>query len=527
MGSTAIINAMLCDGSGTNPTPGAIVFDDQSGLISTLSPSGRVAADRIIDADGLTVTPGFIDTHGHSDISLLAAPEAFSKLSQGITSEIAGNCGLSPFPVSKLNRDHLEGLYEQYHVKLEWQDLPGYIAVLEQRQPGINLAMHCGHNTLRAAIVGYQEQPPTPKQIETMRRTLRESLAHGAAGFSSGLLYVPGKFATPEEMVGLLNELRPSALPYATHLRSEGVRLLEAVDEAIESSLTAGIPRLHVSHLKTSGSDNWHKLEDVMLKFAEAGKRGLTVTADRYPYTEGMTQLSVAMPSPWDNRSDRAITELLEHEAERQNLLEALKDYPQDRWPHIRLAATPHPDFVDYCGLPLPEIAALTGRSCAAICIELLRYNSPATLAAFGGMCQENLCRVLNWDHTTCGSDETARPLDFTLGRSHPRGFGSFPEFFRFLREGGVTTGEIIRRFTSLPATIFNLPRRGRLHPGYHADLTVFDPAKFASHADFRKPHIPAEGVHMVFVNGRIAFADGEVVGRHGMFLKPSVPGAE
>jgi len=520
LATTAIINAIVYDGEGTPGChDGNLIFDDQTGLIMGVNVP-TVRADRIIDADQMAVAPGFIDAHGHSDISLLAAPEALGKISQGITTEIAGNCGLSPFPVTDRNREHLQGMYEQYQVTIGWNDLAGYAAELASRRPAINLAVHCGHNTLRSAVVGYDERPLERGQLPEMRQYLRQALEQGAAGFSTGLIYVPGKFAEPAEIVALLKELGPFGRPYATHLRSEGARLLEAVDEAVGSSLAAGIPRLHFSHLKTARPENWHKLDEVFKRIDKAEKSGLAVTVDRYPYIESMTQLSVAMPSPWDNLPDRTITERLAAPEARRELSDSLRDFTGENWHRIRLAATNHPVYRAYCGLLLPEIAEQTGKSCAELCVALLQHNSAATLAAFSGMSMDNLKLILHWDRTACGTDETARPLDEQFGRSHPRGFGSFPQFFRLLAGMDTPTEEIIRRFTSLPADIFRLPRRGRLLAGNYADIVVFSPERYTSQADFRKPHQLAEGIYLVVVNGKITYQYGEgVKQRNGRFL--------
>ncbi|MDD3118336.1 MAG: amidohydrolase family protein [Victivallales bacterium] len=525
MSTLLLENVIIVDGTGAPPYRGSVWID--TGKIRSVCPAGTpepdpAVADRTMDGNGMMLCPGFIDAHSHSDLALLAAPEAFGKLSQGITTEVNGNCGLSPFPVTARNRAHLEELYAGYGVPLSWHSYAEYAAVLQQAAPAINVLSLCGHNTLRAAVLGYGRAPLTAAAGDAMQSLLYRALVEGAAGFSSGLIYIPGKFAPPEELEGLLRVLRPFRRPYTTHLRSEGVQLLEALTEAITVSQRAGIPHLHLSHLKTAGAANWHKLDAALELIAEGKASGLHITADRYPYIESMTNLSVILPPPYDDIDDVTLMRRLADPAEPERLEAALAAIAPTRWDTVRLVTAAPGKYHALQGFTFREIAASTGLTPSRICRELLVEDTPGTMAAFRGMNPVNLRRILAWPDVCCGTDETARPRDYRLGRSHPRGFGSFPEFYRLLQPS-LSPEQIIYKMTGLPAAIFGLPDRGIIAPGYAADLVLLDPAALSGPADFAAPHTPARGIGAVFVNGETAYSDGRVIARAGQVLSPQI----
>ena len=310
MSKILIGNASVIDGSGTPRFPGWVLIENERIRTVSRTPLNREDA-RFVNADGLILAPGFIDAHAHSDLSLIAEPEAEGKISQGITSEISGNCGLSTFPVLTPEvRSHLEKLYRIYEVPLTWHDFSSYTDAVAAAHPAVNAGFLCGHNTLRANVFGYAPAGGTPEEWHRERELLRESLEQGALGLSSGLLYTPGKFAPPEELHIIASALRDFDAPYVTHLRSEGDRLLESVEEAMNIA-RAGSGRLHLSHLKTAQPRNWHKIDGLLNKIAAAQTGGLRVTADRYPYRYGQTSLSVILPPPYDSMTDAAIQQAL------------------------------------------------------------------------------------------------------------------------------------------------------------------------------------------------------------------------
>lgn len=465
--------------------------------------------DIIIDGHGQILAPGFIDAHGHSDISIMAAPEATGKISQGVTSEITGNCGLSPFPLTARNRDHLNELYRNYGIDLSWQDFSGYADAVDACRPAINIAPLCGHNTLRGAINGYHHDPP---DIKAMANLLDKQLEQGAAGFSTGLLYTPGCFADEPEITQLLTVLAGFNRPYTTHLRSEGKQIIEALTEAISSCLSSGQQHLHISHLKTAGRDHWHKINEIF-EFIEHSP--IKISADRYPYIESMTQLAIILPDNLANLPNEELSVWLQTPENFQIALNHLRQLPLERWQTCRLVNTTAPDFIESRGKIMEEIP-----DPPLACVKILRDDPAGAMAAFQGMSHENLHKIMARHFTVCGSDESARPLDYSFGVSHPRGFGSFPEFFRFHEPE-----EAIRRITSFTAELFGLKQRGRIKEGYYADLVLFAPEHYHANASFAEPHLPATGIEMVMVNGDFSYGEASPspLKRGGMVIRKEI----
>ena len=522
MNECLLAGGMLYDGSGSAPYAADLLIRD--GKVVQIEPAGKTVfpCTPRRTLNGLSVSPGWIDVHAHSDASLLAAPEAFGKISQGITTEVSGNCGLSAFPVMTGEvREHLGTVYAAYDVRPDWNDFDSYAAALEKRHPAVNTLFLCGHNTLRANITGYARHDPAPGELAAMRELLAEQLRQGAAGMSTGLLYTPGRFAGEPELLELLRTVAAAGGVYTTHLRSEGDRLEEAVEEALRLAERSGA-HLLISHLKTALPRNWHKLDHVLEQIETARKRGLAVHADRYPYTYSQTSLSIVLDAPFDAMTDRAIRDALQNDPSawalaRQQLVRSGRD-----WNKVILSKTDAPGMSELSGLTVREAADRRQTSPAELVMEILRADAPGSLAAFGGMSAENLDRILAREWVCCGTDETARPEDGSLGRSHPRGFGSFPRFIQQLKRLGIPMPEIIRRITSLPAGIFGLHGRGMIRPGMAADLVIFAEDELGSEADFRHPHCRASGIRQVIVNGTAAYdgESGKVTARPGRILR-------
>ena len=518
-------NALIVDGSGSEPQLGCVAVAEDK-IIAVEPEISDDRAEKVIDAEGFMLSSGFIDSHGHSDISLLAAPEATGKISQGITTEISGNCGLSVFPVTEYNREHLQELFSHYNIIIDWSDINEYVAKLAERCPAMNLASLCGHNTLRASVVGYENVSIDENELAEMQESLRNSLKNGATGFSTGLLYVPGKFAEKNEFLQLGKVLAEFDKPWTSHLRSEGNTLLEAMDEFIGTAEKAGCSKIHISHLKTAGKANWHKLDDVFLRISQAHQEGegIGITADRYPYIESMTQLSAYMPSPYSDMDDISLMRHLSESANFAKCVDVLdRNHSRDDWERKRLVSTSANFAINGLGRNFIELSEMLTLPPAEICARLLRDDSAGTTAASKGMSEENMMRILQQPFVCCCTDESARPEDFSIGRSHPRGFGSFPEFFSLI-EPILGAGEAIRKMTSLPAEIFGLNQRGRVLPGFFADLVLFDPGKMLKPekvANFANPHTKAEGIEKVWVNGILTYEDKAMTGnRNGKFAR-------
>ncbi len=521
MGGFLISGALLYDGTPSAPRPADVAVEGAK--ITAVAPAGTLDGNgrNRIHAEGLSLAPGFIDAHSHSDAAILAAPEACGKISQGVTTEIIGNCGLSAFPVlTDTVREHLNSLYAACGVRVTWNDLNGYVSELKRRNPAVNIASLCGHNTLRANVGAYETRTLSGPELERMAELLSDALRQGAAGFSTGLLYAPGRFADTPELLRMMTVLKRFDRPYATHLRSESDALEEALDEAIVLA-GHGPGRLQISHLKTALPRNWNKLERILERIRKAQSAGLRVTADRYPYTQSQTSLSIILPAPYDAMDDCAIRDTLRNNPEkRAGAVRALADSGRD-WTRVILSASHSPQSAGLLGKTVADAAGRCGLSPEEFCVRLLADDAPGTMGAFSGMSEGNLARILAQEWVCCGTDEAARPFDESIGRSHPRGFGSFPEFIgRVAAQSSMC--EAIRRVTSLPASIFGLSGRGVIRPGAYADLVLFDESEFHAAADFAHPHRPASGIRLVCVNGVPSCGDlmGHCVKRSGAFLR-------
>lgn len=500
MSGFLISNVKLYDGTGAPGRTADVAVS--SGVIAGISEGGSVSHSGLkeIDGDGLCLAPGFIDVHGHSDSDILELPGADSKISQGITTEVAGNCGFSDF----LERG--DGGFESYAKEVD------------AARPAINLACLVGHNTLRTVVMGEAARPAYPHEAEKMRRLAAEALARGAAGLSSGLWYSPGIFADQEEVCSLASALRGTGKVYATHLRSEGDTLIESIREACAIA-RAGSGLLQISHFKTWGSSNWGKLNQALDVIGEERKTGLRITLDRYPYLYAGTGLRMCLPAPWSAMTPERIHELLQSEEERNRLAAELKKTGPSgcTWDRIILAGTDVPAHEKYLKKTLLQSASEEGLDPADLCVRLLT-NELNPFAMSGLLCEENLKTILKQDCVMPGSD--AGLASFQIRSGHPRKFGAMARFFRMTADL-VSPEEAIRRMTSLGADIFQLKGRGRILPGYMADLVLFDERRFQAPEDYADPVRPAPGIEAVWVSGELAWTPGEgSIGRSGRFLR-------
>lgn len=495
-----ITNAIVYDGSGAAPFEGEIAVRNDKilsiGRNGTLPRGGSVS---VLDAGGAALCPGFIDVHSHSDVPVLRVPTADSKISQGVTTEIVGNCGFSEFVYSK-------GKNALGDPPLEECDgtFATYAGLVEKAEPAVNVAALCGHNSLRVKVMGYSERRATADEIAQMKELLAQALRDGAAGFSSGLWYIPGLFSDSAEVRELGSLLRGTGKPYCTHMRSEGDQLLESLEEAIAIA-RCGSGSLQVSHFKTWDERNWGKIDRALALVEEARRQGMKILADRYPYIYSSTSLRMAVPAQYANIDNDSLTELLKNSPEEQAKLQALMENgagQRDNWERILVVASVTPGHKPFFGLNMLQIAEKLQLSPSAAFVKLLSESSPS--AAFGTMCEENLHRFLAQSWVIAGSDGSIH--EFSDTRTHPRAFGTFPCFFQIARKY-ASDAEVIQRMTSLPATKFQLAGRGRIAPGYFADLVLFEPEKYYSQADYALPNRVCEGILRVYVNGALAYS--------------------
>jgi dihydroorotase/N-acyl-D-amino-acid deacylase len=483
------------------------------------------AARDTIDATGLVVTPGFIDMLGHSEFRLLADGRAISKIFQGVTTEITGEVS-SVVPVSDATRAERAPEITPWGVEIDWQDLAGYVERLERQGTAINLGTWVGLSTLRVWGVGEEDRPATPYEMNSMKAALARAMAEGAFGLSSGLIYAPGRFASTDEIVELARVAAASGGFYATHMRSEGARLFEAIDEAIAIGERSGAPVL-IHHLKASGKSNWGKMKGVIERIESARARGVDVMASVYPYVASSTGLDQVLPDWVSEGGTEAALARLADPALRDSLEAELSGRTQSGdWTlgtsaggpsGIQISDVITPSLERYEGMRLDRVAAERGQSAAAAAIDLLIADSMRTAAIYFSMSEEDLVLAMKQPWVMIGGDAGVRALDGPLStdQPHPRAFGTFPRILcRYSREMEVfPLEEAVRKMTSLPAARAGLSERGVLEAGRFADLVVFDPATVCDGATFETPKRLAVGVEHVIVNGVPVLRGGEPTG--------------
>ena len=514
-----ITRARLLDGTGAAERVGDVGV--KAGRIAAVGDLARAEAAVEIDARGKLVTPGFIDAHSHSDTYLLIEPSARSKIYQGITTEVVGNCGASAAPL--VGNAHMPSDWADKHYPGTWRTVAEYRLLLDQVRPAVNVVLLAGHNTLRSGAMGYEPRPATPDELVRMMRTLEQALDEGARGLSSGLIYAPGRFAPVEELERLATVVGARGGLYSSHMRSEGTRLIEAIEETLRIGLMSGA-RVEISHLKTSGQANWHLRDCALEAIRVARAAGQIVAADRYPYTSSCTDLDVIFPE-WATAGGReAVLARLRDPAQRRRLREDLqRSRSPEQWNSIVIGSTIHPDNLAFRGRPLMEVAGALRMEAVDAALHLIDTDELGTSAFFFGMSEENMWRILAEPFVMLGTDASVRAPSGPLSHDypHPRAYGSFPRFLRALLDGrlpGLPEG--VRKMTSLPAEHFGLRDRGVLAPGKAADVLVIDPARVRDVATYDSPHQLAEGIDHVVVNGVHTLSMGQLTGvRAGRFL--------
>lgn len=399
-----------------------------------------------------------------------------------------------------------------------WRTIADYRSLYNEIKPSINVALLVGHNTLHAGICGYEPRAGSPEEMKQMLQALEQALDEGAIGLSSGLAYPPGSAVPREEIIELCKVVAKHGGLYTTHMRSESNRLIEAIDEAIDISGRSGA-RLQISHLKTSGSGNWNKIDTAFKKIRSAST-DVQIGSDRYPYTAGSTDLDIILPQ-WASYGGRdAILERLRDPETRKRLYGELTDNPPGHWDNVMIGST---QFEEFKGKYLPEVAKALKMNEVEALLHLIDADDLKTGGIFFGMSEENMWRILAEPYVSIGSDGSMRapwgPL--SSDHPHPRAYGSHTRFLRAALDGKtVPLTEAIRKMTRLPAEQFGLKKRGLLKEGYFADIAVFDPAAIKEHTTYAKPHQLSEGMRHVIVNGVHSLKNGKHTAEHsGCFL--------
>lgn len=436
-------------------------------------------ARRTIDAGGLVVAPGFIDVHAHDDMAVVSSPTVDFKVMQGVTTDVVGNCGVGAAPATPEYRQYYDVMVHNLlgpAKEFAWSTTAEYYSAVESAGPSLNIASYVPHGTLRFVVMGMAQRVPTDEEMGQMKELLEEGLEAGAIGLSTGLIYPPGIFATTEELIELAKVVARHGGLYASHIRDEGERLLEAVAEAIRIGEEAGLP-VEMAHHKAAGHANWGLVSDSLRLVEEARARGVDVTVDVYPYTAASTLLAVLLTQ-------------IGAEGERADGVMVTN-------------APKHPQFE---GKTLSQMGEMQGLSPQEAGLRLVQ-EEPSAVAISFEMCEDDVRQVMRHPFSMFGSDG----LPSGAGKPHPRLYGTFARVLgTYVRQEGILgLEEAVRKMTDLPARKHGLEGRGQIAPGYWADVTTFDPQRVDDVASYQDPRRHPEGIRHVIVNGQVVVDRG------------------
>jgi len=486
---------------------------------------GRVAgeAETVLDVEGLVVAPGFIDTHSHSDLLLISEPLAEAKVLQGVTTEVVGQDGLGEAPIAASHveqwRRYLSGLNGDPDVGWSWGSLGEYLDALSEARPSVNVAALIGHGNLRLAVMGMDDRGPSGSELEAMRLLLARSMAEGAIGLSTGLIYAPCIYSETRELAELCKTVSALGGVFVVHMRDEGDRLIESIGEVAHIGCEARVP-VHISHFKASGEANWGKSADALRRLHEARREGVQVSFDQYPYTAGSTFLSSLLP-PWVHAGgvDSLLQRLKDPEVRLRIKEESRKPGSRSpRWDLLLCTNLKTEANAMFEGMSMKDIAEARGQSPVEALMDIVLKESNATTMISFTMSEDDVKRFMADPHGTVCTD------GILLGKPHPRAYGAFPRVLgHYVRQGVLRLEDAVRKMTSLPAQIMGLEERGVVRPGFKADITVFSPDTIRDTATYADPRRRPDGIRHVIVNGELTVRDSEHTGvragqvhRHG-----------
>jgi N-acyl-D-amino-acid deacylase len=517
-----IRNGTLYDGLGGRPYEGDVAL--RGDAIAAVGSPGPVRGRQEIDAAGLAVAPGFINMLSWANESLIEDGRSQSNIRQGVTLEVLGE-GRSMGPLNEAMKAEWTARQGRIRYDIEWTSLGEYLEFLVRRGVSTNVASFMGATTARIHVLGYEDRAPAGDELDRMRGLVRQAMEEGAVGLSSALIYAPACYAGTEELVALAEVVAGYGGLYISHIRNEGDRLLEAIDELLSVARRTGIAA-EIYHLKVSGQSNWPKLDQAIARIEAARAGGQRITADMYTYPASSTGLSATLP-PWVHEGGhRAMVERLRDPAIRERVEREMAG-SGDEWDStlrsagsaggVLLVGFRTEALKPLMGKTLAEVAAMRGTTPEAAVIDLVIEDDSDVGAVFFTMSEENLRRQIALPWVSFGSDGASQAPEgvFLESSTHPRAYGTFARLLgKYVREEGlIPLEEAIRRLTSLPAANLSLRRRGSLTAGHLADVVVFDPGTIQDHATFGHPHQYATGVAHVFVNGVQVLADGEHTG--------------
>lgn len=511
-----IAGGTVVDGSGGPPRRADVgIAGDRIVAVGDLP---RSAASRVLDVPGLVVAPGFVDAHGHSDVAVLSSPRVPSKIRQGITTEVMGNCGLgvAPFGVS-VDPGELRALLSIVDVdpgvEWRWRTVAEYLGVVEAHGSAFNVAMLAGNLPIRASCCGYGDRPATATEVAGMQEMTDQALSDGAVGLSCGLMYPPNAYAGTDELVALGEVVARHGAMFAFHLRDYGDQLLESVDEALAVAERSGC-RVQISHLTVLGERNWGKVSAALKRIDAVAARGADVAVDCYPYLAGSTNMTQMLPRWTLDGGNDALLERLGNPGERRRIGAELEAGRLQDWNGVlvvggSLGATAD----DLMGRSVADIAAARGVPPAEAFLQVVEQSAGSAVMVAFGRSEEDLRAVLAHPRSMIGSDGLGLDPDGPSGGGmpHPRSYGCYPRLLgRYVRDlGALSLEAAVHKATFQVAERFGIPDRGLIAPGWIADLVVFDPARITDPATFTDPQQMAVGVEAVTVSGRLAVERG------------------
>jgi N-acyl-D-amino-acid deacylase len=517
-----IRNGTVYDGSGGEPLVADIGINADT--IAAIGMLGAMKGRSEIDATGYAVSPGFINILSWGTTSLIEDGKSQSNVRQGVTLEVFGE-GWSMGPMNEAMKQ--EEIESQGSIKydIEWTTLGEYLGHLERRGVSPNVASFVGAATVRIYVMGYEAREPSPDELKKMEDLVREAMREGALGVGSALIYAPGVFADTDELIALAKAAAEYDGIFTAHIRSEGNRFVEAVEELLTIAREANI-HTHLYHLKAAGEPNWHKLDTVIGMIVDAQRGGLNISADMYTYTAGATGLDAAMP-PWVQEGGfKQWAERLKDPDIRRRVIREMTT-PTDEWENLYLAAGSAENVIlvgfqneelrHFTGKTLAEVARMRGTSPEETAMDLVIEDDSRVGTVYFFMSEENVRKKVALPWVTYGSDAASQAPEgvFLESNPHPRAYGNYARLLgRYVRdEKIISMEEAIRKLTSYPASFLNLDRRGSLTEGYFADIVVFDPETIIDHATFENPHQYSTGVQHVIVNGVQVLRNGEHTG--------------
>jgi N-acyl-D-amino-acid deacylase len=527
-----IHNGKIVDGSGQKGYPADIGIEN--GRIVEISPGLKAETREAIDANGWVVSPGFIDMHSHSDFTLLVHPEAESKIRQGVTTELVGNCGGSPAPVPDEHFDDFMqymigpgGLYQKVLTPEDWKwkNLSHFYEELVGKGVSLNVAPLVGHSILRAAVMGYGSGPPSSEELQRMKRLLEIALDQGAFGMSTGLIYHPGAFADRDELTALAGVVGAYDGIYTTHLRSEGKYLIEAIDEAIYVGETSGTS-VEISHLKCEVPAHWGKAKNALDRINRSRNNGYRIDFDQYPYRAYQTGLLEIFPTWAKENGAGPMIDALRNKALRRKVIKDMTQPPYDwdnpmdglGWDQIRLNGFNRGNNRELEGMTVARIAKKLTIDPLETVFRLFEEEQGGLSMIVFSMNEDEVIEIMQHPAGMIASDGCAvAPYGLTGSRKvHPRFYGTFPRVLgHYVRERRILTLEqAVYKMTGRPARKLQLKNRGLLQKGYQADIVVFDETQIADTATFENPHQYPTGIHHVLVNGQRVVSNGEHTGR-------------